>query len=290
MAAIARRIPRWIKATIPSGAHYRRVKTAVRSCRLHTVCLEARCPNIGECFAGGTVTFLLLGTVCTRRCRYCAVAGGAPEPPDAQEPERVARAAAMLDLSYVVVTSVTRDDLPDGGAEVFAATVRALKAVRGCRVELLVPDFYPAPERAIELLAAAGPDVVNHNIEVVRPLFRELRPQGDYDRSLRLLERIAGAGLTPKSGLMVGLGESPGDIRSTLQDLYAAGCRMLTIGQYLQAHRDNVPVAQFYTPGEFAEMRTMALDVGFDRVQAGPLVRSSYHAAAMVPQHASERQ
>ncbi len=279
MGGVSARIPRWISLKIPGGADYVRVKSVIEREGLHTVCLEARCPNIGECFCGGTATFLIMGNMCTRNCRYCAVRHGKPAPPDPDEPGRVARAVAELGLEYAVITSVTRDDLPDGGAAIFAETVSAIRRLSpSCRVEVLVPDFRASMEGSLERVIAAGPDVINHNIETVGTLFPALRPQGEYGLSLRLLSRAAVSGISVKSGLMAGLGESIDDINATLQDLRRAGCSGLTVGQYLRSRKENHPVAKYYTPEEFESIRLLAESMGFARVLAGPMVRSSYRA------------
>lgn len=282
MGAIGRKIPPWVQFSIPGGGAYTRVRAELEAGALHTVCTEARCPNVGECFRGGTATFLIMGKTCTRACRYCAVSQGKPLPVDPGEPGRVAKAVRNLGLRHAVVTSVTRDDLPDGGAGMFALTVGEIRAAApGCGVEILVPDFGPAMERSIELVARSAPDVINHNIEVVRGLFRGLRPQGDYALSLRLLRLAASSGIPAKSGLMVGFGEGMEDIRATLGDLLESGCRCITVGQYLQSRRDGHPVVKYYHPGEFEEIGAMARSMNFAAVLSGPLVRSSYHAAGM---------
>jgi lipoic acid synthetase len=223
-----------------------------------------------------------MGDVCTRNCRYCAIRSGAPGPADPTEPERVARAIAELGLRYAVITSVTRDDIPDGGAALFAATVRAIRGISPhCRVEVLIPDFGQSMETSIERVMEAGPDVINHNIETVGSLFPSLRPRGDYSLSLRLLARVASSGRPAKSGLMLGLGESMDQVRATLEDLLRAGCSILTAGQYLRSRRENHPVERFYTPEEFERVRELAESMGFGRVLAGPMVRSSYHAGEL---------
>jgi len=248
MGALSGRIPRWISLRIPGGADYVRVKGVIEREKLHTVCMAARCPNVADCFCAGTATFLIMGDVCTRNCRYCAIRSGAPGPADPTEPERVARAIAELGLRYAVITSVTRDDIPDGGAALFAATVRAIRGISPhCRVEVLIPDFGQSMETSIERVMEAGPDVINHNIETVGSLFPSLRPRGDYSLSLRLLARVASSGRPAKSGLMLGLGESMDQVRATLEDLLRAGCSILTAGQYLRSRRENHPVERFYT-------------------------------------------
>ncbi|MBP8984304.1 MAG: lipoyl synthase [Syntrophobacterales bacterium] len=278
---VGRRKPDWLKVRLPNTPEFNRVAGTLADCRLHSVCQEARCPNIAECFHSGTATFLILGNVCTRHCLYCNVRHGVPSAPDAGEPARLTEAATRLNLRYVVITSVTRDDLPDGGAGLFAACIEALRArVPGCRVEVLIPDFRGNPQ-ALERVANARPDVINHNMEVARPLFPALRPQGDYGISLEIISRIKryDAKIISKSGFMVGLGEGWGDIIDLMEDLAGAGCERLTIGQYQQPRRDNAPVQRYYHPEEFERLREIALGRGFQHVEAGPLVRSSYHAA-----------
>jgi lipoic acid synthetase len=283
MGRLKRNIPDWIKFKIPAGKTYSKVKKTIAERGLHTICTEARCPNIGECFGIGTATFLILGNICTRNCRYCSVSKGVPLPPDEDEPHSIAEAVTALELRYAVITSVTRDDLPDGGSSLFTATVDAIRRVqRGCRIELLIPDFKNDMESSIARIVQHRPDVINHNIEVVRRFYRELRPMGDYDLSLRLLELISSSGIPVKSGLMIGFGEDLNDIEETLRDLHRAGCTLLTVGQYLKPNREGYPVKRYYHPDEFREIEKMAGDIGFAGVQAGPLVRSSYHAATMV--------
>jgi lipoic acid synthetase len=283
MGRLKRNIPDWIKYKIPAGKTYARVKNTIAERGLHTICTEARCPNIGECFGNGTATFLILGNICTRNCRYCSVSKGEPMPPDEDEPLAIAEAVASLGLRYVVITSVTRDDLPDGGSALFAATLDAIRGAQpSCRIELLVPDFKNDMAGSMARIIHRRPDVINHNIEVVRRFYRELRPMGDYELSLRLLEGASESGIPAKSGLMIGFGEDLNDIEETLRDLHHAGCTILTVGQYLTPSREGYPVKRYYHPDEFKEIEIMAEDIGFMRVQAGPLVRSSYHADAMV--------
>lgn len=294
MAATLRK-PAWLKVPLPAGPACASVDRTLSDLGLHTVCREARCPNRGECFTAGTATFLILGDACTRNCRYCGVRHGIPEPPDPGEPERLAEAARRLRLRYVVVTSVTRDDLPDGGASVFATCVSALRSrIPGCRVEILIPDFRGDPA-ALERVLASHPDVINHNVEVVPRLFPALRPQGNYGMSLELLRRIGGAGKQDgsgkarpisKSGLMVGLGETREEVTRVFTDLRDAGCRHLTVGQYQQPTREHWPVARWWTPEEFRSIEAEARGMGFRHVAAGPLVRSSYHAARAFPEPA----
>lgn len=274
--------PSWIKVSFQDGPNFREVRELMRDLELHTVCEEARCPNQRECWESRTATFLILGDQCTRRCGYCAIDTGRPSGAlDWAEPDRVARAVAHLGLKHVVVTSVTRDDAPDGGAGIFAATIRRVRARQpDCAIEVLIPDFQ-ANWDALRIVLSAEPDVLNHNIESVRRLHAWVRPKCGYDNSLELLGRARelGAKVT-KSGLMVGLGETINELRQTLDDLRAAEVSVVTIGQYLRPTGDarHVPVARYYTPEEFAQLRAYGLGLGFAHVEAGPLVRSSYHA------------
>jgi lipoic acid synthetase len=272
--------PRWLKKRLPTGPEYEKVKELIGKDRLHTVCQEARCPNMWECFSQQTATFLIMGSRCTRNCRFCSVAQGPVEPPDPAEAERVADAARQMGLGYIVITSVTRDDLPDGGAAFFAATIKAIhRQIPSAKVEVLIPDFQGNAE-ALQTVLEAGPDVLNHNIETVPRLYELVRPQARYERSLQLLSRVQkyAPGLPIKSGLMLGLGESSEEIRSTLKDLIDAGCRILTLGQYLQPSKAHLPVKRFVSPAEFEIWKNAALEMGFSEVASGPFVRSSYHA------------
>jgi lipoic acid synthetase len=272
--------PRWLKKRLPTGPEYERVKELVGKDRLHTVCQEAKCPNMWECFSQQTATFLIMGSRCTRNCRFCSLAQGPVEPPDPAEPDRVAAAARQMGLSYVVITSVTRDDLTDGGAAFFAETIEAVhRQIPSARVEVLIPDFQ-GNAAALQAVLEARPDVLNHNIETVPRLYTIVRPQARYGRSLQLLSRVQkyAPGLPIKSGLMLGLGESSEEIRSTLKDLINAGCRILTLGQYLQPSKAHLPVKRFVTPEEFEQWRQIAIEIGFSEVASGPFVRSSYHA------------
>jgi lipoyl synthase len=275
------RKPDWLKVPLPNSREFIEVRGLLGRLDLHSVCQEARCPNMGECFQSGTATFLILGNTCTRNCRYCNVRHGQPAAPDEAEPERLAAAVKTLGLRYVVITSVTRDDLPDGGASLFVRCVELLrKEIVDCRVEVLIPDL-GGNRDALERILASRPHVLNHNVEVVPRLFGELRPGGNYALSLELLQR-AGADdrkAVTKSGFMIGLGETRDEILSLLDDLAAVSCANLTIGQYLQPSADHWPVAKFYMPEEFEGFRQEALQRGFKRVVSGPLVRSSYHAA-----------
>lgn len=276
---VHQRLPEWIRMSIPGGGVYTHVKRAIVGKNLHTVCLEAKCPNIGDCFCSGRAAFLIMGNICTRNCLYCAVTHGKPEMPDADEPECLAAAIKELGLSYAVITSVTRDDLADGGAAHFASCVAKVKERSPqCNIEVLIPDFRYADSSALDLVLASSPDVINHNIETVRTFFPELRPQGNYAFSLSVIKRISDAGAVAKSGLMVGFGETDDDIAETLDDLLKVGCRILTVGQYLRASKDGFPVRKYYRPEEFDAIASRAKTAGFEKVLAGPLVRSSYHA------------
>ncbi|HZP40491.1 MAG TPA: lipoyl synthase [Candidatus Binatia bacterium] len=286
-APVARRHPEWLKVRAPGGPGFVETRETVRTLGLHTVCEEARCPNIGECWGHKTATFMLLGDTCTRRCAFCAVGHGRPRPVDPAEPIRVASAVARLGLRHVVVTSVDRDDLPDGGAAHFAATARAIKGLLpACRVEVLVPDFQ-GDEAAVTTVAEAPIDVFNHNVETVPRLYRRVRSGSRYDRSLAVLAaaRAARPGLLTKTGLMLGLGEEAAELRRVFADLRSVGCAILTLGQYLRPSGDarHVPVERYLAPEEFAALRADALALGFLHVESGPLVRSSYHAWAHVP-------
>ena len=274
------RKPDWLKLRLPSGPEFEKTRGIIRKDRLHTVCQEAGCPNIWECFAHHTATFLILGSRCTRNCRFGAVAEGPLEPPDPEEPARVASVARQMGLKYVVVTSVTRDDLPDGGAGIFAETIEKIRQeIPDACVEVLVPDFQGSQEALLTVLKA-HPDVLNHNIETVPRLYPEVRPQADYRRSLELIQRAQAydAALRTKSGLMLGLGENQAEISLTLEDMLKAGCRMLTLGQYLQPSKDHLPVRRFVPPEEFEAWRRTAIQMGFAEVASGPFVRSSYQA------------
>ncbi|WP_028224761.1 lipoyl synthase [Paraburkholderia ferrariae] len=277
--------PPWLRAPPMMSERVADLAAVLRAHRLHSVCEEAMCPNIGECFAQRTATFMIMGGLCTRRCPFCDVAHGRPEPLDAGEPGHLARAAAALGLRHVVITSVDRDDLRDGGAAHFARCVAAVREqVPGIGVELLTPDFRGRIGRALDALSCAWPDVFNHNIETVPSLYRAARPGADYAGSLDLLARAkaACAALVTKSGLMVGLGETDAELLATLRDLRAHGVEVLTIGQYLAPSRFHLPVRRYVSPDEFAALRDAGLAMGFREVVAGPLVRSSYHAAQTV--------
>lgn len=274
-----RRLPRWVIAKNPLGGGFVQTKALMRDKDLVTVCEEAACPNIGKCWARGTATFMISGSQCTRGCRFCNVATGRPfGPPDPQEPERLAEAAAQMGLRFVVITAVARDDLPDGGAAHFAACIRAVRErVPGCRVEVLIPDLRGGWE-ALEVILKAAPDVLNHNTETVPRLYDRVRPGARYERTLKLLARSAAAGLPTKTGIMVGLGESLEEIGAVFADIAATGCELVTVGQYLQPSPAHLPVARFYAPAEYPALAEYGRAAGLVHVEAGPLVRSSFEA------------
>ena len=272
--------PDWLKRRLPTGPAFEKVKGMIGRDGLHTVCQEAKCPNIWECFSHKTATFLIMGSRCSRNCRFCSVPQGGLEPPDPDEPARVARVCREMGLKYVVITSVTRDDLADGGAGVFAETIKEIRnQIPNACVEVLIPDFQ-GDKQALFTVLRAKPDVLNHNIETVARLYPRVRPQANYDRSLQLIKRTHeyDPDLPAKSGLMLGLGESSGEITKTLEDVHQAGCRILTIGQYLQPSKSHLAVERFIPPAEFEAWRKKALNIGFSEVASGPFVRSSYHA------------
>jgi lipoyl synthase len=272
--------PDWLKVRAPGSENYLRLKGLMRGLKLNTVCEEAHCPNIGECWHHGTATFMILGDVCTRACGYCAIAHGKPPVYDLHEPERVANAVATLDLKYVVITSVDRDDLADGGAFIFAESIRKIRErASGVRIEVLIPDFQGKVE-PLQAVLDAGPDVLNHNTETVPRLYRMARSGGRYTRTLELLERARtyAPAIPTKSGIMVGLGEERDEVVQVLRDLRGVGVEILTIGQYLRPTEQHLPMTRYYSPAEFADLRSVAIDLGFGHVESGPLVRSSYHA------------
>ncbi len=274
------RKPAWLKVRPPFTDECRSVKSTLSELQLHTVCQEASCPNMAECFQNGTATFLIMGNICTRYCLYCNVLHGSPQPIDESETEHLFTAVQKMALKYIVVTSVTRDDLPDGGAQIFADCIGILrKALPHCKIEVLIPDFQ-GQSSALEKVIAAKPDVINHNMEVVKPLFSQLRPQGSYNLSLELLSQIAKSSTAiSKSGFMIGFGEKREEILQLIDDLVSVSCARLTIGQYQQPTLRHWPVVKYYHPEEFAELKEIAYKKGFRYVEAGPLVRSSYHAA-----------
>jgi lipoic acid synthetase len=274
--------PDWLRIKLSTGKNFNEIKGILRENKLHTVCEEALCPNIGECFEQRTATFLILGDTCTRQCGFCAVKKGMPFGVDEGEPLRIAEAVKKMQLRYVVITSVTRDDLPDGGASVYAQTIQCIREyVKDCMIEVLIPDFSGSSE-SLEIVLNARPDIVNHNIETVPRLYPRVRPMTDYERSLELLENAKETvnELTTKSGLMLGLGEEWHEIISVMQAIRDAGCDILTLGQYLSPKRDALPIQRYYTPEEFETLKLEGERMGFLHVESGPLVRSSYHAKA----------
>jgi lipoic acid synthetase len=278
------RKPAWLKVPLPGGPRYLRLKAILRALSLHTVCEEARCPNIGECFQAGTATLMILGAVCSRACRFCAVGSGQPGGVDSDEPPRVAEVVRRLGLRHAVITSVTRDDLQDGGAAVFADTIRQIRRLSPTTsVEVLIPDFQGS-RQALTTLMAARPDILNHNLETVRRLYPQVRPNAIYERSLELLARAKALDPTipTKSGLMVGLGETGDELLRAMADLVAVGCDVLTVGQYLQPTPRQLAVVRYYRPQEFRELADEGRRLGFRHVEAGPLVRSSYHAESQI--------
>ncbi len=276
------RKPSWLKVKFPSHQNFFAVSSILKEEKLHTICQSAKCPNISECWSQKTATFLIMGNVCTRSCSFCAVKKGSPSVPSQNEPMRVAEAVSSFGLRYAVVTSVTRDDLPDGGATLFAETIMAIKErTPGVKIEVLIPDFN-GDRNALEKLIKARPDIVNHNLETAKTIYPLInRPKENYHLSLRILKMAKETGALTKSGLMVGLGEKIEELIQTFSDLREASCDLLTIGQYLQPTKTNAPVLKYYTPGEFAQLRRVALDFGFKDVESGPLVRSSYKAHKM---------
>ena len=276
------RKPPWLKVRPPYSNECRSIRSTLNGLQLHTVCQEAACPNMAECFAGGTATFLIMGNICTRDCMYCNVEHGQPAAVDENEINHLTDAVKKMKLEYVVITSVTRDDLPDGGAQVFSDCVGRLREeIPSCKIEVLIPDFQ-GNSAALQKVIEAEPDVINHNMEVVKPMFAKLRPQGNYSVSLNLLKKISSSSVISKSGFMIGFGESREDILRLIDDLASVSCARLTIGQYQQPTLKHWPVAKYYHPDEFAEFKEIAYQKGSQYVEAGPLVRSSYHAARAV--------
>jgi lipoic acid synthetase len=272
------RKPEWLKARVPGGESYSRLKNMIDERKLHTVCEEARCPNMGECWNAGTATFMILGDTCTRSCGFCNVKTGKMHIVDEDEPRRVGEAVALMNLRHAVITSVNRDELFDGGAHIFANTIQEIRQrLPLCKVEVLIPDFMGS-EEALNIVLNAQPDVLNHNIETVPRLYRTVRPQAHYHRTLELLERAKHRGFTTKTGLMVGLGETAEEVIDVMADLRAVQCDIFTIGQYLQPTKNHLPVARYVHPNEFAMYREKGMAMGFKHVQSSPLTRSSYHA------------
>jgi lipoic acid synthetase len=291
LTPLTARKPVWLKVPAPGGPNYVTLKQLMQDLRLHTVCEEAHCPNIGECWEHRAATFMILGDVCTRNCAYCAVAHGTPAPLDRDEPARLAAAVERMGLRHVVITSVDRDDLPNGGAEMFAAAIAEIRrCTPGTSVEVLIPDF-KGSEAALRLVVDAAPDILNHNLETIDRLYRLARPGGRYQRALALLARakeLAPALLT-KSGIMCGLGEEWDELLAAMRDVRAQGVDILTLGQYLRPSREHLPIARYYTPDDFAELRRLGLAMGYRHVEAGPLVRSSYHAWEQVERATAPR-
>ena len=276
------RRPAWLKARIPAGENYARLHALVETHKLHTVCAEARCPNMAECWNSGTATFMILGDVCTRSCGFCAVKTGKPLELDAGEPARVAEAVRMLNLRHAVITSVNRDELYDGGAMIFAETIRQIRTLNPrTKIEVLIPDF-KGDEFALDIVLAAFPDILNHNTETVPRLYHIVRPQARYERTLELLARAKARGFVTKTGMMLGIGERSEEVVEVMKDLRAKRCDILTLGQYLQPTKEHLPVDRFVDPAEFQVFKEMGLKMGFAHVESGPLVRSSYHAEHQV--------
>lgn len=276
------RRPEWLKARVPGGENYARLKGIVTRHKLHTVCEEARCPNMGECWNHGTATFMILGDVCTRSCGFCAVKTGKPTELDADEPRRVAEAVKLLGVRHAVITSVNRDELYDGGAQIFAETIRQTRALNpDTKIEVLIPDF-KGEEFALNIVLDAFPDVLNHNVETVPRLYHTVRPQAKYERSLELLDRAKRRGFLTKTGMMLGIGERTEEVIDVMRDLRKVECDILTLGQYLQPSKEHLPVDRFVHPDEFKMLKDVGSRIGFKHVESGPLVRSSYHAERQV--------
>lgn len=270
--------PDWLKVRIPSGEEFARLKNLITGQKLHTVCEEARCPNMAECWNAGTATFMILGDICTRSCGFCNVKTGRPIGLDLEEPYRVADAIRMMGVKHAVITSVNRDELPDGGAEMFAETIRRARIVNpNITIEVLIPDFQGV-KWALDIVLSAKPEILNHNTETVPRLYRRVRPQAKYERSLQVIKWSKEAGMNTKSGLMLGLGETTDEVEHVMSDLHAHGCDILTLGQYLQPTKEHLPVHRFVHPDEFRMFKLRGLEMGFKHVESEPLVRSSYHA------------
>lgn len=276
------RKPEWLKARVPGGENYAKLRNLIDARKLHTVCEEARCPNMGECWNSGTATFMILGDTCTRSCGFCAVKTGRAEFLDRDEPHRVGEAVASMKLRHAVITSVNRDELFDGGAQIFAETIHEIRSrIPECRIEVLIPDFQ-GDQAALNIVLNAQPDILNHNTETVPRLYKRVRPQAHYNRSLEVLYRAKEQGFLTKSGLMLGLGESMDEVIDTMSDLREVNCDILTLGQYLQPTKEHLPVERYVHPSEFAMLKQKGIEMGFRYVESGPLVRSSYHAAGQV--------
>lgn len=276
------RKPEWLKARVPGGENYSRLRTLIDERKLHTVCEEARCPNMGECWNSGTATFMILGDTCTRSCGFCNVKTGKMHIVDEDEPRRVGEAVALMNLRHAVITSVNRDELFDGGAHIFAKTILEIRSrLPLCKIEVLIPDFMGS-EEALTIVLNAQPDILNHNIETVPRLYRTVRPQAHYHRSLEVLERAKSRGFVTKTGIMLGLGETVDEVIEVMGDLRAVECDVFTIGQYLQPTKNHLPVDRYVHPDEFRMLKVRGMELGFKHVESGPLVRSSYHAADQV--------
>ena len=280
---VKRRKPDWLRAKLPGGPGYQRLRAIIDEHSLHTVCESAKCPNMGECWGRGTATIMILGDVCTRSCGFCHIKTGRPETLDVDEPRRVGEAVALMRLRHIVVTSVNRDELPDGGAEIWAQTVCAIReASPETSVEVLIPDFCGDWD-ALQTVIDTRPDILNHNMETVRRLYSVVRPQAKYERSIELLRLVREQGLTAKTGIMVGIGETDDEVIELMHDVQAgSGCDILTIGQYLQPTRDHLPISRWVTPEQFERFKVLGESIGFGHVESGPLVRSSYHAEEQV--------
>ncbi len=275
---VTRKLPPWMKMKLPSGQNYSRVRNLMNRYRLHTICASGNCPNAGECWGNGTATFMILGDICTRNCKFCGVKTGRPLPPDQDEPERIARSVEILELKHCVITSVDRDDLEDGGAGMWAATIKAVKKINpGTTIEVLIPDFNGEKEQ-VDKISAARPEVISHNLETVRRLTPEIRSKADYDTSLGVIEHISRSGIVAKSGIMLGLGETGNEVTETMDDLLKAGCQVMTIGQYLAPTKDHMPVKSYIRPELFERYRETGQKKGFRFIESSPLVRSSYLA------------
>ena len=280
---IRRKKPEWIRARLPGGAGYQRLRSIIDEHRLHTVCESAKCPNMGECWARGTATIMILGDVCTRSCGFCHIATGKPPTLDTDEPRRVAESVALMRLRHIVITSVNRDELPDGGAAIWAETIRRIReSSPETSVEVLIPDFC-GDWNALQLVLDEPPDILNHNMETVRRMYGVVRPQAKYERSIELLRRSKDAGLTTKTGIMVGIGEEDHEVEQLMHDVVTGSrCDILTVGQYLQPTREHLPITRWVTPAQFVEYKRLGESIGFRHVESGPMVRSSYHAEDQV--------
>jgi lipoyl synthase len=280
---IKRKKPSWLRAQLPGGPEYQQLRGIIDTHKLHTVCESAKCPNMGECWSRGTATIMILGDVCTRSCGFCHIATGKPPTLDLDEPRRVGEAAALMRLKHIVITSVNRDELPDGGAAIWAETIRSVRAASPqTSVEVLIPDFCGDWD-ALKVVLDEKPEILNHNMETVRRLYSVVRPQAKYERSIELLRRAKEAGLTAKTGIMVGIGEEDHEVERLMHDVVnGSGCDILTIGQYLQPTRDHLPITRWVTPEQFVQYKTLGESIGFSHVESGPLVRSSYHAEEQV--------